>query len=226
MVGVPRTRGPRQREKRETMRYIVACVLAAASSAQGSVLIDFEGMVDQDLVLGYYGGGASNFGAVGPNFGVTFSANGQVLIDSDAGGTGDFANEPSSNAALFPAGPDGSIMINVPAGFTSFSTWFTNVNLNTGFIHIYDGPNGTGTQVPFGLGALPHAGVGDPNGFFDVWALIEINLGSVTGHSIVLGSTDSTAIGFDNMEFTIVPAPSAAAVAGLAMILVRRRRRP
>ncbi len=207
------------------MRFIVACVLAAASSAQASVVIDFEGMADQDLVLGYYGGGASNFGAVGPDYGVTFSANGLVLIDSDAGGTGDFANEPSRNAALFPDGPDGTILINVAAGFTKFSTWFTNVNLNTGFINIYDGPNGTGANLASGLPSLPHNGVGDPNGFFDVWSFIEFNLGGVIGYSIVLGSTDSTAIGFDDMEFTLVPAPSAVGMVGFALLCGRRRRR-
>jgi hypothetical protein len=207
------------------MRVLASAVIVAASSAHGGVILDFEGLADQDDVLGFYDGGMSSSGAMGTDFGISFT-NGLALIDSDAGGSGNFANEPSPDTVLFPGDPSGSIIIDVPVGFISFSTYYTTIDENFGFIDFYDGPNGTGNQLShIGLGALGSGGPGDPTGDFNTWALISADFSAGSpAFSIVMGAVDSTAIGFDNMSFVLVPAPGALVLLALAGVRPRRRR--
>ena len=87
----------------------------------------------------------------------------------------------------------------------------------------YNFLNGTGNQIGLaGLGALQGNGTGDPTGSFNTWAFISLDPAGI-GRSIVLGA-DTTAIAFDDMGFTLVPAPAGLALLGLGGAAIRRRR--
>jgi len=118
-------------------------------------------------VDGFYTGGTGSLGSVGPNHGVTFVGF-TSLIDLDAGGNGNFANEPSpSTVAFCIADPS---VINVPAGFhTGMSLMYTSAAVGT--VRIWDGLDGTGTQLAT-FPVLQQAfdgGTGDPTGQFTNW---------------------------------------------------------
>jgi hypothetical protein len=84
-------------------------------ASRSLIVLTFEGLGNQDAILNFYNGGLSvnGFGP-GPNYGITFGGSTLSLIDSDNGGSGNFANEPSPNTAMFFLTGGGAVM-NVPA---------------------------------------------------------------------------------------------------------------
>jgi hypothetical protein len=123
-------------------------------------------------VLGYYDGEEG-----GPDYGVVFGEAWAGLVDSDAGGNGQIANEPSnSTVAAYFEGTDSTVT--VLDGFTQMSFQYaSDVELE---VTVYDGPAGTGSVLA--TGTLPPTGVcddvdipgdfpfcGDPTGFVGVW---------------------------------------------------------
>jgi MYXO-CTERM domain-containing protein len=198
--------------------------LAAAANAN-IITLDFEGLGNQEAIQNYYDGGLGGNGSgPGTNFGVQFVGNTLAIIDQDSGGTGNFANEPTSKTIMFFLTGNATIM-NVPAGFiTAFSLFYTSITA-TGAYEIYDGLNGTGnllaTDVLMPLGTT--AGGGDPNGAFNRWALKGTAFNG-TAKSVVFGGV-ANQIGFDNVVFGDIPAPGAAAVLGMAGLFAGRRRR-
>ena len=85
----------------------------------GDLLIDFEGIGNLNPVNGFYGGV------------VTFSDNALAIVDSDAGGSGNFGGEPSPSAALFFLSGAAAV-VSLPGGFsTGFSFWYSSIS-NTG----------------------------------------------------------------------------------------------
>ncbi len=101
--------------------------------------------MQQAAINGFYNGGTDSNGNSGTDYGVAFSPATLGLIDSDAGGTGNFANEPSPNTILFWLDSSSAIM-NVAAGFdTGFSFYYTSSTAAT--INVYDGLNATGNVI-------------------------------------------------------------------------------
>lgn len=198
--------------------------LAAAANAS-IITLDFEGLGNLEPVQSYYDGGLGGNGSgPGPNFGVQFVGNTLAIIDSDAGGSGNFANEPTASTIMFFLSGQSTIM-NVPAGFISaFSLYYTSISA-TGSYSIYDGLNGTGNLLASNtlspLGST--SGGGDPNGAFNRWALNGTGFAG-TARSVVFGGV-ADQIGFDNVVFGDIPAPGAVAVLGMAGLVVGRRRR-
>ena len=100
-------------------------VLLAAGAmpafAQSTVTLTFEGLGNFEPVSQFYNGGTGGNGSgPGTNYGISFSPNSLALIDSDAGGSGNFGGEPSPDTVLFFT--SGTAVMNVPAGFaTGFS---------------------------------------------------------------------------------------------------------
>ena len=154
-------------------KLLSAIILSSSAIASNAAVItlNFEGIApfpnESDVLIGgFYNGGTASNGAMGPNYGVEFSAGAVVLcLDSvtvtcsntSKGGLG----VPGSDkgAMYFPtANP----YMNVAAGFdTGFSLAYTNPFARTEGVAIYDGVNGTGTLLgSFALAPTTNGGNG------------------------------------------------------------------
>jgi hypothetical protein len=201
----------------------IAALLLAAPEA-GALLIDFEGLQNNEEIQNFYDGGAGSLGSVGPDFNIVFGPGGTGIIDADAGGTGNFANEPSPDTILYnPAA--GTYYMDVLPGFTgSVSFFYSNDNSNRGIVQIWDGFGGTGNPLAT-TGLLPNTGIGpgDPNGgTFGVWQQVVLPFGGV-GLSVVF--TGDNVVAYDNVEVNPIPEPTAPLLFGAGMLLVGRAMR-
>ena len=99
-----------------TILLAAVAVAALSLSSQASALtLTFEGIPDLPPVGNFYSG-----------LGIVFSLDTLALVDSDAGGTGNFANEPSANTIIFFQNSNNAIM-DYAAGFTTgFSFFYTS----------------------------------------------------------------------------------------------------
>lgn len=165
------------------------CVAMPAHSA--TIVLDFEGVGDLNSVGNFYNGGA------GTNYGISFS-NARAIVDSDAGGSGNIANEPSASTTIdFTSGT--AATMNVAAGFDTGFSFFYSSSTAAGFVTVYDGLNGTGNVLAMlNLAQQANTGcVGDPNGFYCNWTPIGVTfLG--TARSVDFGGS-ANFITFDNI---------------------------
>jgi hypothetical protein len=205
---------------------LVAGALAAAAPAFSAIVVlDFEGVGDFNPVGDYYNGGG------GTNYGVSFSEATLALVDADAGGSGNFANEPTGDTVMFFLDANSAIL-NYGAGFTTgFSFFYSSSTAAT--VTVYDGENGTGNVL--GTLNLEAQGFdncsGDPTGSFCNWTAVGVAFAG-TAKSIDFGGT-ANQTGFDNITFgsdrPVVPEPSTYALmlAGLGSVgmMIRRRRK-
>ena len=196
----------------------IASSFTVATDSYGALTtLTFEGVGDLAYIGNFYNGGA------GGNLGVVFSPNAQTIIDRDAGGSGNFANEPSGSTAAYWNDGSSSISINVANGFTQFHGYYTTLT-EVGSWAIYSGADATGTVLASGVFNALGSSSGDPNGEFSNWELFAASGGgSWIGRSIVLTGV-SNKIGFDDLSFEIVPAPGALALLSVAGAIRRRRR--
>ncbi len=203
----------------------VAAALAITLPAFADVVyLDFEGIGDFNPVGDYYNGGG------GTNYGVSFSEATLALVDSDAGGSGNFANEPSADTIMFFLDANNAVL-NVAAGFdTGFSFYYSSSTAAS--VTVYDGLNGTGNVL--GTLALTAQGFdncgGDPSGDFCNWTAVGVAFAG-TAKSIDFGGT-ANQTGFDNITFgsdvPVIPEPSTYALMALGLAgigFVARRRR-
>lgn len=110
----------------------------------GITVLDFEGLSDMDAIKEFYNGGTSNNGFTGTNYGVSFSEHAVGIISNEAGGSGNFSNNPLGNTVLFF--PSSAPYMNVADGFnTELSFYYASSGEIQ--IEIYDGLNGTGTLL-------------------------------------------------------------------------------
>lgn len=200
-----------------------AALAVALPAAAGPIVLDFEGIGDLNPVGDYYNGGG------GTNYGVSFSQDTLALIDADAGGSGNFANEPSPNTVMFFLNANNAVL-NYAAGFdTGFSFFYSSSVATT--VTIYDGVNGTGNVL--GTITLAAQGfdncAGDPSGDFCNWTNVGVAFGGVA-KSIDFGGT-ANQTGFDNITFgssTALPEPGTYALMALGLagigFTARRRR--
>ena len=200
--------------------------LAQGSASAAVIVLDFEGVGDNP-VGDYYNGGA------GPNYGVSFSPATLAIVDADAGGGGNFANEPSPNTIMFFLEADNAIL-NFAAGFdTGFSFFYSSSTAAS--VNVYDGLDGTGNLL--GTLSLTAQGfdncTGDPSGDFCNWSPVGVSFAG-TARSINFGGT-ANQTGFDNITFgsaspgggTDVPEPGTLGLLGLGLAgvgFMRRRR--
>ena len=200
---------------------VIGLGLAAPSQAT-VIVLTFEGVGDLNPVGNFYNGGG------GPNYGVDFSANTLAVVDADAGGSGNIGGEPSpSTAMFFLTGSDP--YMNVAAGFTTgFSFFYSAVN-NPGSLIIWDGLNGTGTQLAALALPLTASDGGDPSGSFSPFYPIGVPF-SGTAKSVTFGGVQNQ-IAFDDVTFGSatpgqVPEPTTLSLVGVGLVgLARRARR-
>lgn len=202
----------------------MAALMAPAMAAP--FVLDFEGIANGAAVGNFYNGGA------GTNYGVSFSPATLALIDADAGGTGNFANEPSANTIMFFLDANNAIL-NYAAGFdTGFSFYYTSSTAAP--VTIWSGLNGTGSLLGTINLVAQHTQncSGDPSGTFCHWDAIGVAFAGIA-KSINFGGT-ANQTGYDNITFGSatpvpgIPEPSTYAMLALGLAgvgFVARRRK-
>ncbi|MFC3200292.1 PEP-CTERM sorting domain-containing protein [Alteromonas oceani] len=211
-----------------------AMLLAASGFAQANVIVlDFEGVGDQANINDFYNGGTDSMGNSGTDYGIGFGSNTLGIIDADAGGTGNFANEPSADTVMFFL--TGTAVLNYSAGFdTGFSFFYSSSTVASVFV--YDGLDATGNLLAtLDLSAQGFDNCsGDPNGQFCNWSPVGASFAG-TAYSIDFGGTVNQ-IGYDDITFgsatagggdddpTPAPAPAGLALLGLGLALIGRKR--
>ena len=219
---------------RGSFKFLVAAtILAGAASATNAavVVLTFEGIGNQASINDFYNGGTDSVGNSGTNYGINFSSASLGLIDADAGGGGNFANEPSADTIAFFLSGSAATM-NVAAGFTTGFSFFYSA-FQDAFVTVYDGLNGTGNVLAT-LSLLTNFNnggcVGDPNGQACHWDPVGVSfLG--TAMSVDFGGVANQA-GFDNITLGAatpggVPEPASWAmlIAGFGLVGAAARRR-
>ena len=195
-----------------------AAILAAAPASSAVVTLTFEGIGDLNPVGSFYG----------PTY--TFSTATLALVDSDAGGTGNFANEPTADTVMFFQDANDAIL-DVAGGFTTGFSFFYSSS-TAASVNVYDGAGGTGNILAtLNLTAQGFDNcVGDPNGSYCNWTAVGV-LFSGTALSINFGGT-ANQTAFDNITFgsdtPVIPEPATWAMMitgfGLVGFAARRRR--
>lgn len=217
--------------KFSTSKFTIgAALVAAASVAQAAPFtLTFEGAGNQANLNNFYNGGTDSQGNSGTNYGVQFGSNALSIIDSDAGGSGNFANEPSASTIMFFL--TGSAVLNYGAGFdTGFSFYYSSSQAAS--VNVYDGLNATGTL----LGSISllaqnasNSCQGDPYGTYCNWSIGSLAFSGMA-KSIDFGGTVNQ-VGYDNITFgsvtPAVPEPESYALmlAGLGLMGAVARRR-
>lgn len=214
-------------------KFFILTTLSTTLNAQAAtIVLDFEGLDDQESIDGFYNGGTSSNGNSGPNLGIGFSTNTLSIIDLDAGGTGNFGGEPSPSTVMFFLTGANAIM-NVAAGFdTGFSFYYSAIN-NPGSVEVFDGLNGTGLLLAtLNIPITPFNGAPDPNGQFSPFVPIGVGFTGVAQSVSFAGVQNQ--IGFDDVTFgavipggpTAIPEPGTMALIGLGLLgLVAARRK-
>ena len=222
-------------KKSQLMKSTAAAALLAASGvAQAEVIVlDFEGIGDQANINDFYNGGTDSMGNSGTDYGIGFGSNTLGIIDADAGGTGNFANEPSADTVMFFL--TGTAVLNYAAGFdTGFSFFYSSSTVASVFV--YDGLDATGNLLAtLDLSAQGFDNCsGDPNGQFCNWSPVGASFAG-TAYSIDFGGTVNQ-IGYDDITFgsatagggdddpTPAPAPAGLALLGLGLALISKKR--
>lgn len=166
----------------------------------GVVVLNFEGLANRDEIQEFYNGGTSSMGNSGTDYGVTFTNKALGLIDFDAGGTGNFANEPSPSTIMFWLEASPTPVMNYADGFTTGFSFYYTTNTSGGGIEVYSEMNGTGTLL--GSASLPVTppAAGDPNGgTFGTWQPVGVSFTGTAKSIKFLGAADQ--IGFDDITF-------------------------
>lgn len=167
-------------------------------------LIDFEGLADLQPI-----------GTVAGTPVVDFGPSWLALIDSDAGGSGIIANEPSPSTVSF------FIDTLDPVNFSE-AVQYVELYYSASAISVpvtltaWDGPGGTGAVVATAVGNTVGSSLdgalcsGDPDGFYCLWDSVALTSATPNIMSITLGGAAADQFGLDNMVFcTEVPATGA-----------------
>ena len=202
-----------------TPEQIKAWGEASQQNGNRAIVLNFEGLGDQDQILQYYNGGLSAAGyGPGPNYGIYFGGSTLSIIDGDDGGSGNFANEPSPKTVMFFLTGGGATM-NLPAGFTTGFSFYYTSSAN-GTVYVYDGVDGTGNllaSAPFTGMPLGTVG-GDPTGDFDLWVPFGVAF-SGTAKSVTFSGVENQC-GFDDVTFgSVTPGPDEVPVSNWALFI-------
>ena len=209
-------------KKTQKVLSVFLFFIATSTANANIIVLDFEGLGNRARVLDFYNGGTDSMGNSGTDYGIFFGSNSLAAIDSDAGGSGNFANEPSADTALFFL--TGSAVLNYAPGFDNgFSFFYSSAAVASVFI--YDQINAAGNLIAtLNLSAQYNNGcVGDPNGQYCNWTAVGVSFAGIA-RSIDFGGTVNR-IGFDDITLGSAiaggePAVAASAPQSLMLMLV------
>ncbi|MEM8713555.1 MAG: hypothetical protein AAGG01_21640, partial [Planctomycetota bacterium] len=165
------------------------------SGAGDCTLIDFEGIANLDPV-----------GIIAGPVDVTFGPSWLGLIDSDAGGSGNIANEPSPDTIAFFSASLEPIDFSQPVSFVEVSYVASAVSLPV-TLTAWDGPSGTGNIIATAAGTTlgnsndGAACGGDPGGAFCLFDTMGVSADGIL--SVTIEGAVADQFGFDNMTFCI-----------------------
>ena len=165
-----------------------------------NITLDFEGLKNNEAIKNFYNGGSGSDGSSkGLDYNITFSAEALALIDQDAGGGGNFANEPSPSTTMYFLSNEDKIYMNVEGGFTEgFSFYYTSIH-EEGDVEVWTDYNGTGKKIgSLHLDITPSLGKGDPNGEYDNWVKKSLSFDGRAKSIVFKGVANQ--IGFDNIS--------------------------
>jgi len=177
----------------------------AATSAQATeIVLTFEGLQDGEAVQNFYNGGTGGAGSSGTNYGINFADNGLTFIRHNAGGSGNFGDEPSPDTIL-TFGSGGAATMNVAAGFDAGFSFYYSAPYAGGTVTVWDasgGAAGGGNELAsLTLPTTPDgftAGCADnPGADFCPFVPFGVTFSGMA-YSVDFGGTASD-IGFDNI---------------------------
>lgn len=221
--------------KSSLAKTIAASALLAASSAANAdvIVLDFEGVGDGAAINEFYNGGTDSLGNSGVDYDISFGSNALGIIDADAGGGGNIANEPSPDAVMFFL--TGTAILNYMPGFdTGFSFFYSSSTAAQVFV--YDGLNATGNVLAtLNLSAQFNDNcVGDPNGQFCNWTAVgatfagtalSIDFGGTVNQTAYDDVTFGSAVAGENPGEIPEPAGYALLALGLGLLAKSRKRK-
>ncbi|MEH2378666.1 MAG: PEP-CTERM sorting domain-containing protein [Nostoc sp.] len=180
--------------------FIALSTLGVSKAEAAVIVLDFEGVGDIQPVGNFYNTAPQDFD-------ITFSSNALGLVDSDAGGRGNFGGEPSPDTILYFL--DGSgVTLNARNGFdTGLSFFYSAVN-KPGFVNIYSGLGARGNLLAsINLPLTTFNGAPDPTGEFSPFVPIGISFSGIA-KSVYFGGTKNE-IAFDNITLgSVIPGGS------------------
>jgi len=192
---------------------------SAASVLADEVFLDFEGLADSAEISDFYNGGTDSEGASGTDYGVAFGSSLIAKIDSDSGGTGNFANEPSPDTILVLGAAE--TLIDVESGFDTRVS-FRYSSSTSVLVEAWSKLGGTGevlASLSFSSNYNDNSCVGDPEGVFCNWSLFSMSIPSEV-QSIKFTATTAGASGIDDLQFADVkPARRSSIIKLLPLIL-------
>ena len=205
---------------------LVLLALICLGTGSRAQVLTFEGLQDLEPVDNFYNGGNGGFGSgPGLNYGITFSPNANAVISADAGGTGDFAGEPSPATVLYFV-TDSAYTLDAPAGFSRSFAFSYSSPVATDTVTLYSGLDVTGTVLAtLSLPQTPDTGNGI--NVYSPFMTTSVTFAG-TAHSVDFGTT-ANLIAFDNIAVLTVPeaAPGWIPVSALlsACLVIPSRRR-
>jgi len=179
---------------------LAALLLAIAARAQecdgGCARSSFEGLGDV-VPVGTLAGPTT----------VAFGPSWFALVDSDDGGSGSFANEPSPSTIVFSAG--GFDPIDLGDAVRSVEVWYSAAAPVLPLVlTAYDGPGGTGNAVASATGTTVGRATdgapcaGDPTGNYCLFDRLELtsSAGDVRSLRFTIAGGASTQVAFDDLR--------------------------
>jgi hypothetical protein len=185
-------------------------LLAAAPAFAGNLTLDFETVTSFASIDQLYAAQ-----------GVTFGLDALGLMNDELGPY--FSNAPSPLGVMAPVGPDATM--NVAAGFSDLSFFYSSAEANPGTVQVWSGLGGTGNLLAsFSLVANAQAG-GCSDAPYCHFSQLAGGAWGELAHSVTFGGAPG--VGIDNVSITAVPEPASALLmaCGAAALLMRRRLR-